>query len=42
MSTVARTARQTIGAYAWFGLMVGSWLAFAVLAVTSEDTLAGA
>ena len=41
MSTVARTARPTTGAYAWFGLMVGSWLAFAVLAVTSEDTLAG-
>ena len=40
MSTVARTARPTTGAYAWFGLMTGSWLAFAVLAVTSEDTLA--
>jgi hypothetical protein len=40
MSTVARTARPTTGAYAWFGLMVGSWLAFAVLAVTSEHTLA--
>jgi hypothetical protein len=39
MSTVAPTARPTTGAYAWFGLMVGSWLAFAVLAVTSEDTL---
>ena len=41
MSTVADTARPTTGAYAWFGLMVGSWLAFGVLAVTSEDTLAG-
>ena len=41
MGTVTRTARPTIGASAWFGLMIGSWLAFAVLAVTSEDTLAG-
>jgi hypothetical protein len=39
MSTLARTARPTTGAYAWFGLMVGTWLAFAVLAVTSEEAL---
>ena len=40
MSTVARRARPTTGAYAWFGLMTGSWLALAALAVASEDTLA--
>jgi hypothetical protein len=40
MSTTTHTARPTAGAYAWLGLMVGMWAAFAVLAVTSEDTLA--
>jgi hypothetical protein len=39
MSTAAHTARPSTGAYAWFGLMVGAWLAFAVLAVTSEGAL---
>ena len=40
MSTAARTTRPTTGAYVWFGLMIASWLAFAVFAVTFEDTLA--
>ena len=40
MTTATPTARPSIGACAWFGLMVGSWLAFAVLAISSPDTLA--
>jgi hypothetical protein len=40
MVGAAYPARPTTGAYAWFGLMVGTWLAFAVLAVASEAALA--
>jgi hypothetical protein len=39
MVGAAHTSRPTTGAYAWFGLMVGSWMVFAVLAVTSGGTL---
>jgi hypothetical protein len=40
MGAAAPTARPATGAYAWLMFMVGSWLAFAVVAATAEDTLA--
>ena len=41
-ASAAHAHRPTTGAYAWFGMMIVSWTAFGLLAVTSEQTLAEA
>jgi hypothetical protein len=41
-ASAAHSPRPNTGANAWFGLMIASWAAFGLLAVTSEQTLAEA
>ena len=40
--SAAHPPRPDTGANAWFGLIIASWTAFGLLAVTSEQTLAEA